>query len=89
MSTSHYSRPTRGDVGSETIRIPLDGIPANQRRHGRLAANIWLLAGIVLLLCDGTAMAHFADSGVEACIIAALTMPTGILVILAALEARK
>jgi hypothetical protein len=34
-------------------------------------------------------MYHFADSPLEATIIALLTMPTGILVILAALEARK
>lgn len=88
MSTSHYSRPAR-DIGADTIRIPLDGVPTNQRCHSRAAATIWLLIGIVLLLADGTAMAHFADSGVEAVIIALLTMPTGILVILAALEARK
>lgn len=90
MSTSHYSsRPAQSDIGADTIRIPLDGVPTNQRRHSRAAANVWLLVGIVLLLADGTAMAHFADSGVEATIIALLTMPTGILVILAALEARK
>jgi hypothetical protein len=40
-------------------------------------------------MADGCAMAYFAESPVEACIVAALTMPTGILVILAALEARK
>jgi len=89
MSTSHYSRPPQGDVGSDTIRIPLEAGQTNQRHQCRLAANVWLLVGIVLLLADGTAMMHFADSGVEACIIAALTMPTGIFVILAALEARK
>lgn len=90
MSTSHYSsRPAQSDIGSDTIRIPLDTTPTNHRRHRRAAANVWLLVGIVLLLADGTAMAHFADSGVEAVIIALLTMPTGILVILAALEARK
>jgi len=92
MSTSH-SRPPQGDVGRDTIRLPI-GDPhlsphLTPRRPQRTAATVWLLAGIVLLLADGTAMAHFADSGVEACIIAALTMPTGIFVILAALEARK
>jgi hypothetical protein len=45
--------------------------------------------GVCLLLADGAALAHFADSPLEAGILAALTMPTGILVILAALEARK
>lgn len=90
MSTSHYSsRPPQGDVGRDTIRIQIDGVPTNQRRDSRLAANLWVVAGIVLLLCDCAAMAHFADSGVEACIIALLTVPTGIFMILAALEARK
>jgi hypothetical protein len=90
MSTSHYSsRPAQNDVGSDTIRIPIAVCPPNAKKHTRLAATIWLLVGIGLLLADGCAMAHFADSGVEACIVAALTMPTGILVILAALESRK
>jgi hypothetical protein len=90
MSTSHYSsRPSQNDVGADTIRIPITDCPPNTRKHTRLAANIWLLVGIVLLLADGTAMYHFADSPLEATIIALLTMPTGILVILAALEARK
>jgi hypothetical protein len=43
----------------------------------------------MLLLADGTAMYHFANDALEASIIAILSMPTGILVILAALEARK
>ena len=89
MSTSHYSRPAQTDVGADTIRIPLTDCPPNAKKHTRLAANIWLFVGIVLLLADGTAMYHFADSPLEATIIAALTMPTGILVIVAALEARK
>jgi hypothetical protein len=45
--------------------------------------------GVALLVADGTAMYHFADSALEATIIALLSMPTGILVILAGLEARK
>jgi hypothetical protein len=89
MSTSHYSRPAQNDVGADTIRISLADCPTNTRKHTRLAANIWLLVGIVLLLTDGTAMYHFADSPLEATIIALLTMPTGILVVLAALEARS
>jgi hypothetical protein len=42
----------------------------------------------MLLLADGTAMWHFANDPLEATIIAILSMPTGILVILAALQAR-
>jgi len=75
MSTSHF-------------RIPL-GDSHLRPRPQRTAAAVWLLVGIALLMADGCAMAHFADSGVEACIVAALTMPTGIFVILAAMEARK
>ena len=89
MSTSHYSsRPPQGDVGRDTIRLPL-GDPHLRPRPQRTAATGWLLVGIALLMADGCAMAHFADSVVEAVIVASLTMPTGILVILAALEARK
>ena len=88
MSTSHYSRPPQGDVGRDTIRIPI-GDPHLRPRPQRTAATVWLLVGVGLLMADGCAMAYFAESPVEACIVAALTMPTGILVILAALEARK
>lgn len=87
MSTSHYSsRPAQSDVGSDTMRIPLDGFPKNERRHTKLARHIWLCVGVMLLICDGTAMWHFAESALEASIIALLSMPTGILVILAALN---
>lgn len=87
MSTSHYSsRPVQTDVGSDTIRIPIEGIKTNRRRHTDLAQKIWLCVGIMLLICDGTAMWHFANSAFEAAIIAFLSMPTGILVIIAALN---
>jgi hypothetical protein len=89
MSTSHYSRPPQGDVGRDTIRLPVGDPHLTPRRPQRTAAAVWLLVGVGLLMADGCAMAHFADSAVEAVIVAALTMPTGILVILAALEARK
>jgi len=87
MSTSHYSRPPQGDTGRDTIRIPVGTL--RPRRPQRTAATVWLLVGIGLLMADGCAMAHFAESAVEACIVAGLTMPTGVLVILAAMEARK
>jgi hypothetical protein len=89
MSTSHYSRPPQTDIGCDTIRLPLGEPHLSPRRPQRTAAAVWLLVGVALLMADGCAMAHFADSTVEAVIVAALTMPTGILVILAALEARK
>jgi hypothetical protein len=76
------------DVGMDTIRIPLES-PTNQRCNSRQVANLWLIVGVILLICDSIAMAHFANDTVEASIIAALSMPTGILVIVAALEARK
>ena len=90
MSTSHYSsRPAQNDVGMDTMRIPITGIPENTRRHTRQVANLWLGVGVLILICDGIAMAHFANDAVEASIIAALSMPTGILTIIAALAARK
>jgi hypothetical protein len=89
MSSSHSSRPPQGDVGRDTIRLPVGDPHLNPRRPQRTAAAVWLLVGVGLLMADGCAMAHFADSAVEAVIVAALTMPTGILVILAAMEARK
>jgi hypothetical protein len=64
-------------------------LPQNTPKYTRLCASLWVLIGVLILMADGCAMAHFADSTVEAVIVAALTMPTGILVILAALEARK
>lgn len=89
MSTSRYSsRPAQNDVGSDTIRIPLDGVRKNTRRHSKLTIKLWVLIGVAMLVADGTAMVHFADSPLEASIIAFLTMPTGILVILAAINTR-
>lgn len=86
MSTSHYSsRPEQNDVGSDTIRIR---IPANRRRRTQLAQQMWFCVGVAILIADGTAMYHFAESAVEACIIAALTLPTAILVIAAACNTR-
>lgn len=87
MSTSHYSsRPAQSDVGRDTIRIPLNP-PANTRR-APVAANAWLVVGCLVLVCDAIAMAHFANDPVEASIIAALTMPLGVLTIVAAIYAR-
>lgn len=89
MSTSHYSsRPAQSDIGADTIRIPLEGIPQNRKRRIRLAQQVYFFVGVALLIADGTAMHHFADSVIEAVIIAALTFPTAALVIAAALQMR-
>jgi len=89
MSTSHYSsRPPQNDVGADTLRINHRVAP-NTRRRTRATQLAWLAVGVALLITDGTAVFHFANSPLEATIIALLTMPTGILVILAALEVRK
>ena len=90
MSTSHYSsRPAQSDIGADTIRIPLPHIAHNSRRHTRATQLAWLAVGVALLLADGTAVYRYADSPVESICLALLTMPTGILVILTALQIRK
>lgn len=87
MSTSHYaSRPPQNDVGADTIRIPLDGVPKNVRRTN---AQFLFCIGILLLMADGLAMKYFAENLWEALIIAVLTVPLALLVIFCALEARK
>jgi hypothetical protein len=89
MSTSHYaSRPAQSDIGRDTIRIPLQSVPANTRRDNT-TATIWLFVGIIVLCADALAMRVFAEDAVEAVIIALLTMPLGILTIVAAIQARR
>jgi hypothetical protein len=48
-----------------------------------------MLVGVLLLMADGLALAHYADDVVEACILAVLCMPTGLFVMAAAWEARR
>jgi len=87
MSTSHYaSRPAQEDVGSNTIRIPLK---TTQPKKHTITPSVWLTLGVCLLLADGVCVYKYADSPLESIVLALLTMPTGILVILAALEVRK
>jgi hypothetical protein len=87
MSTSHLSsRPPQFDVGADTVRITT---PPNIRRRSSTTAALWMLVGVLLLMCDGIALAHFANDVVEACILAALCIPTGLFVMLAAWEARR
>jgi hypothetical protein len=67
-----HSRPEAGDVGSETIRIPL---PPKQPKPPLKRA--WLLmTGILLLVSDGCGLAYFCDSFWESLIFCCLTMPT-------------
>ena len=77
-----HSRPEAGDVGSETIRFNI----RHKSQLPRLTAL--LFAGIMLLLADGAAIAYYADSVVEATIIALATMPTGGFIIATALAIR-
>lgn len=88
MSTSHYSRPVAYDrVLSAWLTNPDN--PRNQSRRRHIYAAIWMAAGAVLLLLDVAAIRWFATDALESLILAALTMPTGLFVVLAALEARK
>jgi len=75
------------EPGSQTIRLPLKNETrvADRRTH----ATVLLALGVILLLLDGCALAHFADSIPEGVVLAALTMPAALFVILCALEVRK
>ena len=64
-------------------------LPQNTPKYTRLCASLWVLIGVLILMADGIALAHFADDYVEAIILGILTMPTAAFVIIAALEARK
>ena len=48
-----------------------------------------MAAGAILLMLDILAIRFFATDAIEILVLAALTAPTGIFVILAGLEARK
>ena len=50
---------------------------------------MWIAAGAVLLMLDLVAIRFFATDALEALTLAALTMPTGLFIVAAALEARK
>lgn len=89
MSTSHYSsRPAQSDkILSAWLTNPDN--PRNQRKRRHLYAAIWMAAGAILLMLDILAIRFFATDAIEILVLAALTAPTGIFVILAGLEARK
>jgi hypothetical protein len=89
--------PHRTYKGRNTIRLAeftpawLDNpdLPENTRKRTRVAAALWLLAGCLLMLLDGLALVHFCATLLEAFVFAGLTLPTGIFIICAAVEARK
>jgi len=87
MSTSHYaSRPAQTDVGSETIRIPLDrSLPPPARPLGLV---MFILGGIILC-ADGLMAAYFAETIWEASIICTLSMPLAVIVTCIGRELRK
>ena len=89
MSTSHYSsRPAQSDkILSAWLRNPHN--PQNLVRKRRLYATLWMLGGAVILLLDLIAVRNFASDALEAVTLAALTLPTGVFILLAGMEARK
>jgi polyferredoxin len=88
MSTSHYSaRPDSDRILSAWLDNPHN--PKNMLRKRHLYAAIWMAAGGILLMLDVIAIRFFATDAVEALVLAALTAPTGLFVMLCALEARK
>ena len=48
-----------------------------------------MLGGAVILLLDLIAVRNFASDALEAVTLAALTLPTGVFILLAGMEARK
>jgi hypothetical protein len=64
-------------------------LPENTRKRSRSVAALWLFAGIAILVCDGLALAHFANNYAESLVLGILTIPSAAFVILCALEALK
>jgi len=63
-------------------------LPENRRKFTNSASLCWFIVGVLLLACDGLAMAHFADGLGESLIFAALTLPTAFLILVAAVQIR-
>jgi hypothetical protein len=88
MSTSHYSsHPDSDRILSAWLTNPDN--PRNQSKRRHIYAAMWIAAGAVLLMLDLVAIRFFATDALEALTLAALTMPTGLFIVAAALEARK
>lgn len=78
-----YSRPEAGDVGAETICMPIPRhIPNSKPTSGRG----FVLAGLLLMLADGCGLAYFCDSFWEAVVFCCLTVPAGFFTLFAAWE---
>ena len=78
-----HSRPEAGDVGSETIRIPL---PQHTPNSKPVSGRGFVLAGLLLMLADGCGLAYFCDSFWEAVVFCCLTVPAGFFTLCAAWE---
>jgi len=78
-SSLAHPRPESTDVGADTIKLQDKVLaPMPNTRRSSLPRLLSLLAGgVALLLLDGCAIAHYADSVTESVIIALVTMPTG------------
>lgn len=63
-------------------------LPENRRKFTNAASLCWFAVGVLLLACDGLAMAHFADGLAESLIFAVLTLPTAFLILVAAVQIR-
>jgi len=84
-----HSRPEAGDVGLDTIRIPLAAVQ-NYRKaslRARYAALFALAA--VLLMADGIALVTWTDSVVEHYVFACLAISAELLLIACAISCRK
>ena len=78
-----HARPEAGDVGAETIRIPL---PRHIHNSKPTSGRGFVLAGLLLMLADGCGLAYFCDSFWEAVVFCVLTIPAGFFTLCAAWE---
>ena len=88
-SSIQHSRPEAGDVGLDTIRIPLAAVQ-NYRKASLRAryAALFALAAL-LLMADGIALVTWTDSVVEHYVFACLAISAELLLIACAIGCRK
>jgi hypothetical protein len=84
-SSIQHSRPEAGDVGAETVRMPL---PAIKPKPKPVSATWLLLSAILLLVGDGAGLVYFCDNFWESVVFCCLTVPAGAFVIWCAYEIR-